>query len=70
MTSTLLKAVELSFKLGEPFDHSSPDGRECVCTVTQVRKDKSSIILQLRILFTFTGDVRDSCKIKPANPVA
>merc|ERR1712215_87159 len=33
-TSTTLKTMELKFKLGEPFDETTPDGREVVATVT------------------------------------
>merc|ERR1712183_398076 len=33
-TSTTLKTMELNFKLGEPFDETTPDGREVVATVT------------------------------------
>merc|ERR1712128_259120 len=33
-TSTTLKNMELKFKLGEPFDETTPDGREVVATVT------------------------------------
>merc|ERR1711892_825339 len=33
-TSTTLKNMELKFKLGEPFDESTPDGRDVVATVT------------------------------------
>merc|ERR1712106_77382 len=33
-TSTPLKNMELKFKVGEPFDESTPDGREVVATVT------------------------------------
>merc|ERR1712150_349888 len=34
-TSTTLKTMELKFKLGEPFDETTPDGREvtAVCTL-------------------------------------
>merc|ERR1711887_207157 len=33
-TSTTLKTMELKFKLGEPFDETTPDGREVTATVT------------------------------------
>merc|ERR1712071_267335 len=33
-TSTSLKAIELKFKLGEPFDGETTDGRKCQTTVT------------------------------------
>merc|ERR1712215_252457 len=33
-TSTTLKTMELKFKLGEPFDETTPDGRDVVATVT------------------------------------
>merc|ERR1712231_48639 len=33
-TSTSLKAIELKFKLGEPFDEETTDGRKCQTTVT------------------------------------
>merc|ERR1719242_339378 len=34
-TSTTLKTMELKFKIGEPFDETTPDGREvtAVCTL-------------------------------------
>merc|ERR1712201_65090 len=34
-TSTMLKSMELKFKLGEEFDEKSPDGREVTSIVTQ-----------------------------------
>ena len=34
-TSTILKATELKFKLGEAFDETSPDGRQVSSIVTQ-----------------------------------
>merc|ERR1712173_126825 len=33
-TSTTLKTMELKFKLGEPFDETTPDGGEVTATVT------------------------------------
>merc|ERR1711970_1051967 len=33
-TSTTLKTMELKFKLGEPFDETTPDGRDVTATVT------------------------------------
>jgi len=33
-TSTTLKAMELKFKLGVPFDEETTDGRKCTTTVT------------------------------------
>merc|ERR1712156_171822 len=46
-TSTTLKTMELKFKLGEPFDETTPDGRDVTATVTfedgkivTVQKDK------------------------------
>merc|ERR1712002_238689 len=33
-TSTSLKAIELNFKLGEPFQEETTDGRKCETTVT------------------------------------
>merc|ERR1711872_294612 len=33
-TSTTLKTIELKFKLGEPFDETTPDGRDATATVT------------------------------------
>merc|ERR1712037_887659 len=33
-TSTTLKTMELKFKLGEPFNETTPDGREVTATVT------------------------------------
>merc|ERR1712117_148254 len=33
-TSTTLKSMELKFKLGEPFDETTPDGREVDSVVT------------------------------------
>merc|ERR1712013_971627 len=33
-TPTTLKTMELKFKLGEPFDETTPDGREVTATVT------------------------------------
>merc|ERR1711951_204635 len=33
-TSTSLKAIELKFKLGEPFQEETTDGRKCETTVT------------------------------------
>merc|ERR1712228_374609 len=32
-TSTTLKTMELKFKLGEPFDETTPDGRDVTATV-------------------------------------
>ena len=34
-TSTMLKSMELKFKLGEEFDEKSPDGRDVKAIVTQ-----------------------------------
>ena len=34
-TSTMLKSMELKFKLGEEFDEKSPDGRDVRAIVTQ-----------------------------------
>jgi len=34
-TSTMLKSMELKFKLGEEFDEKTPDGREVTSIVTQ-----------------------------------
>ena len=34
-TSTILKSMELKFKLGEEFDEKSPDGREVRAIVTK-----------------------------------
>merc|ERR1711970_352141 len=33
-TSTTLKTMELKFKFGEPFDETTPDGRDVTATVT------------------------------------
>ena len=33
-TSTMLKTVELKFKVGEPFEETTPDGREVSALVT------------------------------------
>ena len=34
-TSTMLKSMELKFKLGEEFDEKTPDGREVTSIVTR-----------------------------------
>ena len=39
-TSTILKSMELKFKLGEEFEESTPDGREVKAIVTH-EGDKS-----------------------------
>lgn len=38
VTSTILKAFEVNFELGKPFDTTTPDGRDVVCTIRQVRR--------------------------------
>merc|ERR1719367_2504419 len=44
-TSTTLKTMELKFKLGEPFDETTPDGREvtAVCTLEEGQKSTKSV---------------------------
>jgi ketosteroid isomerase-like protein len=34
-TSTTFKTTEIKFKLGEPFDEETADGRKCKSTITQ-----------------------------------
>merc|ERR1711934_832698 len=34
-TSTIMKTMELNFRIGEEFDEVSADGRQCKTTVTQ-----------------------------------
>jgi hypothetical protein len=34
-TSTTFKTTEINFKLGEPFDEETADGRKCKSTITQ-----------------------------------
>merc|ERR1711936_196546 len=40
-TKTTMKSIELKFRLGEPFDETTTDGRKCVTTVT---KDGNKLI--------------------------
>lgn len=40
VTATKLKAIELNFELGKPFDETTTDGRNCKTTVTQEGDNK------------------------------
>merc|ERR1712193_317608 len=77
-TSTTLKTMELKFKLGEPFDETTPDGREVTATVTfedgkivsvqKAKKDGQKSTKSIRelvgeeLVYTMTIDGNDDLK--------
>ena len=62
-TSTMLKSMELKFKLGEEFDEKSPDGREVTAKVTKegdsfisIQNAKKAGEKSTKIVREFKGD--------------
>merc|ERR1739842_163360 len=62
-TSTTLKTMELKFKLGEPFDETTPDGREVTAVCSQEGEKSTKSTREMNgpdeLIYTMTIDGSD-----------
>eukprot|EP00091_Calanus_sinicus_P017808 TRINITY_DN38644_c0_g1_i1.p1 TRINITY_DN38644_c0_g1~~TRINITY_DN38644_c0_g1_i1.p1 ORF type:complete len:183 (+),score=83.31 TRINITY_DN38644_c0_g1_i1:72-551(+) len=56
ISKTVVKAMELKFRLGEEFDETTADGRKCK---TMVRREGNKLIVNQKAVRSGDGDVED-----------